>query len=383
MEFNVLYNSSTSLQNAILQILSEGKSTESVTTDSTPVRPTEPKNETDTPDNIFVQILDNNKAEPVRPISRSRRIKASATSTDNTTRTTEVPTDSPKVNSPVNGPVNSPVVTPSNSRPAQPLASKNKVLTATEIIYRAILNEHEHEDMGGGNKAETMINNILTGGDNGSTVANPKENLFEEIHEVAPSERAQMNIFSGGSKSNTSSPTSASGSAHVNVSQSNAFASALSKYRSTQSAVDAMSSGDGSDDSSSDHADLDPDPDTEEDDNDELKSQFKAINKNGTNFMAQKLDNEEEDDLEPGNGLSDSSVSSGDDDDFLDSIDPHHDDTSVDRKTNAKYIRLIKQFKSPAPKGSILGGAVSRPKTVALINAFPYILKANPEGSNA
>lgn len=350
MEFNVLYNSSTSLQNAILQILAEGRPEGNTPVSTT--TPAEPKNEVDT--STIEQILENGKPEEVRPINRARRLKHRH---HNTTDSNEPVTTKPTT---VTNPPE-PVTTGGN-KPKQ-LVTKNKVLTATEIIYRAMLNEQEHEEeaLEGGNKAETMINNILTGGNNElpdgnkpeSTVKTPKENLFDEIHEVAPAERAQMNIFTGGA---------------------GGFASALNKYKSTQNAVDDISSDN-----------EEPLEDIEEessDDGKDLMNQFKAINKNGTNYMAQKLNIEEEDENDMSKESDSSISSSGSDDDFIDSLEPHHTDTLADKKTNAKYIKLIKQFKSPAPKGSILGGAVSRPKTVTLINAFPYILKANPEGSN-
>lgn len=306
MEFSALYNSSTSLQNAILNILANNGS--SIT-------------KTSEPENVIEEIHefsdDEDKDKPVEP---------------------QIPVPKNKDNQPKQSKLDT--------------SNPNKVLTATEIIYRSLLNDKEAEDnLSGGKRADDMLtDNVLKGGNADVSSNNNVEgnaNIIEDIHEVSkpevvitnPAEKAQANIFSGGN-----------------------FHTALQQYKSMKEAVDAVSS----------------DSDSEEQTKEEEEEEESAEE------LIDRIDQEEyeEEAKASEESSSESNSYNSDSDDFIPSNRPMQHATSSMKKTNAKYIRLIKEFKSPSKPSAILGGSISRPKTITVVNAFPYILKANPDGND-
>lgn len=296
MTFNSIYNSSTSLQNAILKLLNG---------DQTPLH------DDDAPVEIINEILENTDDE------------SSSEHVDDIETVQETPiVDEPR---------------------------QTRALTASEIIYNAMLNDYEkdlNQDLSGGNKAEDMIKNILTGGNAPSSNETPKHDIFEEILDNNQNETS----LNGG---NLNKPTS--------------FADALTKYKSVKSLADDVSSdSSSSSDNEDEHTSDASDPDEADTNINEPPKEFVPLNSNQTNFMSQKPP---EDDDTSDDDSSNSDASSSSNDEFL----------NPDGKSS-KYVNIIKQIKNPVPKKSsvILGGSVTRPKTVTIINAFPYILKANP-----
>lgn len=231
----------------------------------------------------------------------------------------------------------------------------NKVLSATEIIYRAMLNDYEKDtnvDLKGGNNAENMILNIIKGG-NKSSSDHPKQDVFDEILESTKEKQFdQQNGISGGNK-------------HTS------FINALNKYKSITDAVDDITSSSHNSDTSDDDVD-----ENEETNLSDTPKGFVPVNAHGTNFMSQKKQDDEDE------SSNDESTSNGDESSSTDEFVFPEDGVNfkANKDVNTKYIRLIKQFKNPAKKDShtILGGSVDRPKTVTIINAFPYIIKSNP-----
>lgn len=334
MSFTTMYNSSTSLQNAILNILSNTGSTA-------------------TPYNGENTILDDIYEDTVEPSEEP------------------APNQEPKIEpkQPSTQAFEPKRATPENEALIIPgvKINHNKVLTATEIIYRAMLNDQEFEDnssgiVTGGKRADDMLtDNLLKGGN-----VIGQSDILEDIHESElplPSERAQANIFSGGS-----TPVVAGGNTPVVAGSKSIddFNAALQRYKSTQSVIEAISTSS----ESESYEDL----------------QFQAVAHAGVSIH--KNENSEEEDPSEVDVLekvdkkelgieeedeSDSEGSNSSSDDFIPSYNKSM------KTTNAKYIRLIKEFKTPAKPSTILGGNVNRPKTVTVVNAFPYIVKSNPE----
>lgn len=260
-----------------------------------------------------------------------------------------------------------------------------RVLTAQEIIYRALLNDDEtiYEDyqdqhnLAGGNSASEMINNILTGGNKGvvlNTSPETKNDVFDEILEGTPQESA----FAGGNK-----PTTFAERKHVT------FAEKLNQYKSIHDMVDAVSSS-----SSSEYSDNEDGPisfDNHENTdaikslNQNVPSGFVPIDKNNASLMSRisKDDNDDEEDSNSYDDEEEDLDSSSSEDEFIFPNDAHPVETKVDKRHNAKYIHIINQFKNPVSKNDyhIIGGSTTRPKTVTVINAFPYIIKATPDNA--
>lgn len=224
------------------------------------------------------------------------------------------------------------------------LANTNDVtnMTASEIIYRALLNNNESDlaakSISGGNDAEEMINNItMTGGNvnskRNSTNVNTNNLIVDEMYE---------NKFTGGG-----------------------FVNAFNKYKSLHNAINEQSS---TSSSSSDNEDLRF--------NNIPKGFIESKHERPT-FIKNTTENEEEDNIYTSHSDMSSSSSY---DDFLQPDEEHDVMTKHDKKQNAKYIHLINSFKNQKPKSSyqIIGGAVNRPKTVTVVNAFPYIIKTDP-----
>ena len=306
-----MYNSSTSLQNAILNILSNNGSTVNTYAEE---------------NTIVDEIQESSEDERVEP---PKSISKPATK----------PAPKPKRAATENEALIIPGVK----------ANPNKVLTATEIIYRAMLNDQEFEDnISGGKRADDMLDdNLLKGGN-----IEGNADVLDEIHEsntpelMLPSERAQANIFSGGN-----SQRIAGGD----------FSAALQRYKSTQDAVEAIST------SSSEYNSDDDPPFTA------VAHAGISLRKNEDTDNSDSLESEDANAL----GLTDDSASnySSDSDDFI----PNPNVGKSMKTTNAKYIRLIKEFKTQSKPSTILGGSVNRPKTVTVVNAFPYIIKSNPD----
>lgn len=414
---DVLFNSSISLQNELLKIISNDDS------------PVQPKHE-EAPTDIFTEILEQQTSDKP-PEQTKRQPDAEAL------------------------------------RPKHE-SDDDRVLTAQEIIYRALLNGDEtiYEDyqdgnMAGGNSAENMINNILTGGNKDKPLENSppesKSDLFDEIHEGKQPEA----VLAGGNK-----PTTFAEHKHVT------FAEKLNHYKSVRAMMDELSS-ESSEGSSANNSDdeyviqipkgitvienptevpssvktseetndsepvvnagpletppvvpgsetpgyqiitddsdintegtlppneyliLHPDDVAANNSNDtesnpirsnnakrsSIPSGFTPINKNNISSMSKASKREESSSSSDAEALSDSSSSSADE--FVFPNDPHPIETSSDKRHNAKYIRIINQFKNPMPKDKyhIIGGSAIRPKTVTVINAFPYIIKATPDNA--
>lgn len=404
---DVLFNSSISLQNELLKIISNED------------EPIQPKHEE--PTDIFSEILEQQTSD--KPPER-------------TTRQPDVEALRPKRES-----------------------DDDRVLTAQEIIYRALLNgdetlyeEYVDKNMAGGNSAENMIQNILTGGNKDQPLENSppesKNDLFDEIHEGKQPEAS----FAGGNK-----PTTFAEHKHVT------FAEKLNHYKSIRAMMDELSSesSEGSSANNSDDEDIHlsegivaiensteevsssaktteeinksepvintgpfeppvvgnetsgfqtitddsnintdgslppeeyriihPDDVAANNSNDtkpdskrsSIPSGFTPVSKNNISSMSKASKREESSSSSDAEALSDSSSS---EDEFIFPNDPHPVVTSTDKQHNAKYIRIINQFKNPMPKDKyhIIGGSSIRPKTVTVINAFPYIIKATPDNA--
>lgn len=379
MNFKALFNSSVSLQNEILKLLSDGglKGNDEVVDDQGSDRgqPSE---------SIVDEIYEDSKAEP----NASIMDEIYADKVDTKSERASEPLVEP------NPSIMDEIYADSDKSGPNRLTGA-KVLTATEIIYQAMLNENETpyaRDISGGMNAENMIENILKGGD-----VEGKQNIVDEIFENNKPEdndqpqsiideiHGDPDQFAGGAR------------------EESKFVASLKKYKSTREALNDVSSQSDSsdsgsdDDSGSDNDDVNddvnvprkkptteptPEPSTEptqpvpehtpesdsessSSDINNLPKEFVPLNKASILRKRSHSDSETESEEESQSDIdSDSSA-----DEFIQS-----------ESMSPKYVHLIKQFKSPRSKDSmpILGGSVLRPKTITVVNAFPYILKSSP-----
>lgn len=220
-----------------------------------------------------------------------------------------------------------------------------KTMSATEIIYRALLNNNEQDlsskDLSGGNNAEFMINNILKGGNKTSTTvnnANTSEGNQSIINE----------ILDGG----------------INKGINGGFINAFNKYKSLNEAVDDQSSSNSEE---------------EEISLNKVPKNFKTLHNNNISFLSQAKNDTDGSDDSDNVSESESNESTSSEDEFLFPDEDHDKETRNDKAYKQKYLHLIESFKNPKPKSNynILGGSTTRPKTVTVINAFPYIIKSN------